>query len=220
MKKAILTSQRPVTRTEGSKAFPLNENGMPKGNGTPESLGDIIKFLAVEKSARYKPLSRDGKIVATYCNIYAFDFCNLAGGYLPRVWWSGVAAKEVKAGKDVVAKYGETVFELNANSLLDWFNEWSDDFGWKKETDLEQAQKKANEGQIVILVGKQKIVSRSGHITAIVPETPEHKALKSQSGMFEPLQSQAGASNKSYFNQNWFLHPRYSDWGCWSFKAF
>lgn len=219
MKKAILTSKREITRLSGSKAFPLNEVKMPKGNGTPQSLTEIVKFLSVEKSPRYKQNIVGGKIVDTYCNIYAFDFTNLAGGYLPRVWWSKDAIAKLKSGVDVVPEYGKTVFELNANSLYDWFVEWSDDFGWKKETDLKHAQQLANEGQIVILVAKQKIVQRSGHITAIVPEVGEHKATMA-GNVFEPLQSQAGAVNKEYLNQNWFLHPRYSGWGCFSFKAF
>lgn len=219
MKKAVLTSKRPITLSEGSKAFTLNMEGMPKGDGTPNSLTKIIEFLKVEKSGRYKQNIVGGKIVDTYCNIYAFDYTNLAGGYLPRVWWSRKVAEEVKAGKDILAKYGDTVFELNANSLYDWFMEWSDDFGWTKQTDLKHAQQLANEGQIVILVAKQKIVQRSGHITAIVPEVPLHKSQMA-GNVFEPLQSQAGAVNKEYLCQNWFLHPRYSGWGCWSFKAF
>lgn len=219
MKKAILISKRPITRTEGSKAFPLNEADLPKGNGTSAALGAIIKYLAVEKSARYKVHSVNGSVVSTYCNIYAFDYCNLAGGYLPRVWWGKDVMAKIKAGEDLEPVYGKTVFELNANALYDWFMEYADDFGWQKVTDMNDAQGYANSGMIVILVAKQKVTSRSGHITAVVPETPEHKAQMAGK-IFEPLQSQAGASNKSYFTGNWFLHPRYSGWGCWAFKPF
>lgn len=42
------------------------------------AIGD---WLAVEESKRY--LSGEGK---TYCNVYAADYCYLAGVYLPRVW--------------------------------------------------------------------------------------------------------------------------------------
>jgi hypothetical protein len=33
MKKAILISKRSITRNDGSKAYPLNEPLMPKGDG-------------------------------------------------------------------------------------------------------------------------------------------------------------------------------------------
>lgn len=219
MKKAILTSTRTISRFEGSKAFPLNEPNLPKGNGSPESLTEIVKFLKVENSARYKQNVVNGSIVATYCNIYAFDYCNLAGGYLPRVWWKSDLALKIKLGADLEAQYGKTVFELNANALLDWFVDYSDLFGWQKQNDLKEAQRLANEGWIVIIVAKQKNTARAGHITAIVPETNEHRAILSDS-KYLPLQSQAGAVNHSYLNQNWFENSRFSAWGIWAYKAF
>jgi hypothetical protein len=218
MKKAILRSNKLITRNSGSKAYPLNEENMPKGDGSPKSLTDIVNFLDVEHSQRYVQKFVGGKMVATYCNIYAFDYCNLAGGYLPRVWWYPKAVADLQKGLDLEPKYAETVQELNANSLYDWFVEFADDFGWKKETDLQKAQGLANIGQIVIIVAKQKITSRSGHITAIVPEVQEHKS-KFVGSVYQPLQSQAGALNKKYLNDNWFTHSRYYGFGIWSFQT-
>jgi hypothetical protein len=218
MKKAILISKREITRNDGSKAYPLNEIGMPIGDGSPNSLGKVIEFLNVEKSLRYKPNIVGGKMVATYCNIYAFDYCNLAGGYLPRVWWGKDFIKAVEDGLAIETKYGVTVFEQNANSLYDWFCNFANQFGWIKQNDLFEAQDLANKGYIVIVVAAQKISSRAGHITAIVPETETHKA-KNVNKTFVPLQSQAGANNKSYFNDNWFTASHYRGWGVWAFKA-
>lgn len=216
MKKAILLSNREINLVEGSKAYPLNMPTQPKGDGTPESLTRIVEFLKVETSPRYKRKEVDGKVVATYCNIYAFDYAYLAGAYIPRVWWTPDAIKTLNV-MDVQAKYGTTVLELNANSLYDWFVNYSDNFGWEKPSSLEDAQKRANAGEIVIIVAKQKIVSRSGHITAIVPESNGQKA-KVINGEFIPLQSQSGFNNKKYFADNWFKNPRYSGSGCWAFK--
>lgn len=218
MKKAILTSKRQITRNDGSKAYPLNEPVMPKGDGSPQSLIDIVEFLNVEKSLRYKRNEIGGKVVATYCNIYAFDYCNLAGGYLPRVWWNKNVLEDIKQGKDIEPVYSKTVSELNANSLYDWFKDHSLEFGWQKQNDLYEAQQKANAGYIVIIVAKQKIVSRSGHITAIVPETAEHKS-RSINKTFLPLQSQSGVVNNKYFNDNWFTHPRYEGFAVYALKT-
>lgn len=217
MKKAILTSNKEINLIDGSKAYPLNMPNLPKGDGTPESIIKIFDFLNVESSPRYKRKEVNGVVVSTYCNIYAFDVANLAGAYLPRVWWGQDAIKDLNT-MDVQAKYGVTVFELNANSLFDWFAIYSDDFGWSKPKTLEDAQKLANEGEVVVIVAKQKITSRSGHIVVISPEIngQSHKIVN---GKFCPVQSQAGWSNKKYFVDDWYLNPRYSSWGVWSYKV-
>ena len=67
MNKVHLTSKREITRQQtDTRAFPLTEPNMPKGDGTPESVHKIIKFLDVEKSPRYKRTP-----ASTFCNIYA-----------------------------------------------------------------------------------------------------------------------------------------------------
>lgn len=77
-----------ITRNrDGGRAYPLGEPNQPIRQGITASekaaeLTKIIEWLAVEKNKRYKR-----KPSATYCNIYAYDYCYLAGVYLPRVWW-------------------------------------------------------------------------------------------------------------------------------------
>jgi hypothetical protein len=52
--------------------------------------------VAVDKAThkRYKPIPN-----ATFCNIYAHDYCHLAGVYLPRVWWSAAAIEKLARAK-------------------------------------------------------------------------------------------------------------------------
>lgn len=218
MIKAILRSKKLISRNEGSKAYPLNEENLPAGNGTPESLLDIIEFLNVEKSERYKRKEISGKVVSTYCNIYTYDYCYLAGAYIPRVWWYDKAIKEIQGGKSIDAKYGETVGEMNANSLFDWFNTWGNTFGWQKQNDIKEAQSLANKGQVVIIVAKQKIATRSGHITVIAPEHQGNKA-RNINKHFLPLQSQAGIVNKKYFLDNWYTSPKYVGFNIYSYNT-
>lgn len=73
---------------DNTRAFPLNEPDMPRRAGaTPKalaaSLGTIIDYLEVETSARYQKRGR-----TTFCNIYAYDYCCLAG----ILYWSSPAA--------------------------------------------------------------------------------------------------------------------------------
>ena len=57
-----------------------------------------IETLNVEQSARYQRTS-----TSTCCNIYAYDLVTALGGYLPRVWWTEEAIKEIEAGTPVVS---------------------------------------------------------------------------------------------------------------------
>ncbi len=77
----LQTTNRIARNQTSGRAFPLNENGQPSRNGTPPaSLAQIINWLRVDQSQRHQPGGG-----ATYCNIYAYDYCYLAGVYLPRV---------------------------------------------------------------------------------------------------------------------------------------
>lgn len=203
MKPVHLPTTQPVTRMNLRRANPLNESNMPKSDGTPESLHAIIKWLNVTKSARYQRTPKD-----TFCNIYAYDYAYLCGAYLPRVWWSAKALADMKKGIDVGVQYGKTVFEQNANALYDWFRLVSGSMGWCKIESKTEAQKLANEGKCVIMVGARTGRKGSGHITAIVPETDKHKAIGTKGIGTErivtvPLQSQAGAVNFEYQSADW-----------------
>jgi len=177
------------------RAFPLGEPDRPRRDGALRDsrvaqLHDIIRYLDVETHARYQKTPG-----ATYCNIYAYDFCYLAGVYVPRVWWTSRALADLGAGRAVPVRYGESVRELNANSLHDWFEDFGGQFGWRRAADLDQTQQTANAGGIGIIVAQRSDLNRSGHIVIVVPETARASAKRLNDRVQLPLQSQAGSTN-------------------------
>lgn len=210
---AHLRSSSPVRRdASGSWAFALNEPRQPTRDGTDPAgdLGRIVEWLAVDRSERYRP--RGG---TTYCNIYAYDYAFLAGAYLPRVWWTSAALRELDGGKSVAARYGATVTELNANALCDWFEQHGGDFGWRRTFDLDELQGAANRGEVGIVVAQRADLNRSGHIVAAVPETPAHRAVRAGGHVDRPLQSQAGSQNFRYGGTKFWTEEKFRKHGFW-----
>ncbi len=212
-----LISSQPVARSNKARmAYALNEEGQPKRKRSESkseranSLTAIIRWLDVEKKARYLSTAQ-----FTYCNIYAYDYCYLAGVFLPRVWWSVAALTKLKKGTAVSPIYGSTVGELNANSLFNWLKDFGPKFGWRRTLDLTEAQNAANGGKVVIICAKNKNPNRSGHICPIVPETPSAKAIRTGSKVARPLQSQAGRHNRKYQTMQWWTNGTFQDWGWW-----
>jgi hypothetical protein len=205
-----------ATRSNQRWAFCLEENDLPFRNlgslsSKTDSIHKIIDYLNVEKSLRYSP-----KTTSTYCNIYAYDYCYLCKVFIPRVWWSSKALLDISKGEKVDAVYAKTVYEQNANSLLDWLQTFGKDFGWVRSFELNEIQDAANKGKVVIICAAHKNANNSGHITAVVPENTAHKAIRNTLGnITQPLQSQAGRVNRKYFNQNWWLSSNYRDFGFW-----
>ncbi|NOQ13843.1 MAG: SH3 domain-containing protein [Methyloprofundus sp.] len=207
-----------ITRSrDGGRAFPLGEQERPQRNGSTKSeriaqLGDIIDWLDVEQNQRYLK-----KGSTTYCNIYAYDFCYLAGVYLPRVWWKEKALLELAQGKPVEVRYGVTVRELNANSLHDWLEDFGADFGWRPSIDVSECQHQANEGKIVLACAKRVSTNRPGHICPFVPETTINRAKRIHNGdVSRPLQSQAGGSNFRYKAvSKWWTADKFQSFGLW-----
>ncbi len=197
---AELAPAGPVRRVDPAGAFSVNEAGEPKREGaTPQdraaSLGRIVDFLAPADPTHKRYLPRDGM---TFCNIYAHDYCFLAGAYLPRVWWNDQALAAIKAGQAVEAKLGPTVHEVVVNELVDWLGEFAAGFGWRRADSLTALQDAADAGGLAIIAARHKVPGHHGHVVAIVPETPDHHALCTGSDVTTPLQSQAGSVNFSY----------------------
>jgi hypothetical protein len=159
----------------------------------------IVQMLDVANSPRYLPT-----IKHTYCNIYAYDVCHLAGVYLPRVWWMSKALIDISRGLDPGVVYGKTVSELTANALFDWLSEWGDEFGWQRCATVNELQDAANRGSLGVICAQRKQLSTSGHIVVVLPETPAHPADRRGPALL-PLQSQAGANNKQYFTNQWWI---------------
>ncbi|MBI3651882.1 MAG: hypothetical protein HY231_12750 [Acidobacteria bacterium] len=211
----LTTANRIARNHTGGRAYPLNETGQPRRNGTTAAakaaqLTSMIEWLKVEQSQRY--LASGG---ATFCNIYAYDYCYLAGVYLPRVWWTRNAIARLASGASVTPQYDVTVSELNANSLCNWFEEFGSEFGWQRVFSLNQLQRAANDGQVCIINGQRTNLNRSGHICAVVPETAGHQALRSGAEITTPLQSQAGASNFRYGGRVWWTSSQFRKFGFW-----
>jgi hypothetical protein len=197
-------------RNANGRAFPIGEAGRPaklSGNATNRKNGliAIIDWLDVERGARWKPTSS-----STFCNIYAYDVCYLAGAYMPRVWWTHDALSRLERGEQVAPRYDATVRELNANALTNWFEDHGATFGWKRHFDAGELQEAANKGHLAVIVAQRTDLNRSGHIQMVAPETSAHQARRDGSRVNLPLQSQAGTRNFCYGflgNSKWWTNP-------------
>ncbi|WP_065753405.1 hypothetical protein [Bradyrhizobium paxllaeri] len=207
-------------RTEIAGAHSLNESDMPTRKGlTPEelrsSLNAIIDYLASDKAAhrRYKP--RNG---LTFCNIYAHDYCILAGVYLPRVWWTPGAIERLARGEKVEPLIDNTIMEMRANALFRWLRDFGPRFGWRQTSTLTKLQQEANIGAVGLIVARRKQDGKSGHIVAVVPETNDHRAARNAAGeVTRPLQSQAGARNfrRGTGTLNWWKGDQFAESAFW-----
>lgn len=209
-----------IRRIDQANAGSLNEGGQLKRDGsTPQQISDqlieIVGWLDVENPAhkRYKP--RNG---LTFCNIYAHDFCHLAGVYLPRVWWSAGAIAKLSAGIAVERRYGATLDELRANDLFRWLRDFGPQFGWRQTGTRTKLQLATNSGGIGVIVARRKEDGKSGHIVIVVPETEGQRAKWNAAGEVTlPLQSQAGAKNfkSGTGTAPWWTGAQFAEFSFW-----
>lgn len=201
----------------GSRAYPIGEAGRPTRTvGAPgaqrsSELTTILDWLDVEQSARYRPVPGS----FTYCNIYATDYCYLGKAYLPRMFWTRDAVVDLQAGIPVTPIYGETIVELNANSLFAWLKEFGQRFGWRRTFDIDDLQNSANTGEVCVISAQRTNSNRSGHICAVVPETTVRKAARNGARVVQPLQSQAGRTNHKYMTSSWWTMDIFREFGFW-----
>lgn len=221
---AVTMPRKPNTpmtkRVDRATAHSLNEPNPPGRQGTTpdelrRELAAIIDYLGVDKAAhkRYKPIPN-----ATFCNIYAHDYCHLAGVYLPRVWWNGAAIEKLAQGQPVEPKLDATIDEQRANDLFRWLRDFGMRFGWRQTSSLTKLQEEVNQGAIGLIVARRKIEGRSGHIAMVVPETDEHSAKRNAAGeVTRPLQSQAGRRNFRYDTGtlNWWKGQHFAESAFW-----
>jgi len=212
------TDHMSVTRQNLLRAFPLTEVPPVKRHQSdpPEvrvaAIGQLINWFKVESSPRYLPGGG-----ATFCNIYAYDYCFMTEAYIPRVWWNQQAIIKLEHGQTVAVKYGVTVYEILANGLNEWFKDWGNHFGWRRTLDLTEQQDAANQGKVCITVGRAKPLEHHGHghIVAVVPETATVKALRQNGKVIKTVQSQAGNHNHAYNVSSWWSDGTYADFGHW-----
>lgn len=200
-------------------AYPLSEASMPSRSGSTAAariceLDVIIAYLDSESPMhlRYKPAA------PTYCNIYAHDFCTLAGVYLPRVWWTSKAIERLRDGEKVEPSYGATVDEMRANALFRWLTDYGSDYGWRQTGTLTKLQEVANQGGLGIICARNTVEGRSGHIVMVVPEGVNLMSKRDVAGnVVSPVQSQAGRVNfrRSLSRANWWLRSEFAAHGFW-----
>lgn len=210
-----------VTRRRGiANALSLNEPSQPGRSGVTaeelrQELAAIVDWLDTENPnfLRYKP--RDG---LTFCNIYAHDFCHLAGAYLPRVWWTSKALVELGKANPVAPKLGATISEVVANELFSWLRDFGPDFGWRSTGTLTKLQTEVNQGAVGVIAARRKESKRPGHIVIVVPETFDLVAKRNAAGeVVAPLQSQAGATNFRYGTgkTDWWRGEQFAEFALW-----
>ncbi len=207
-------------RRDGGRAFPLGEKRLPRRTGTKREtkvrqLLNIVDYLNSQsaKHLRYRPKGR-----TTFCNIYAHDYCYLAGVYLPRVWWTEHALRRLRKGERVAVRYGTSVRELNVNMLHDWFSDYGPDFGWKRVLSLDVLQAAANNGEVCVIVAQRADLNRSGHIAVVVPEHDGQAAKRNAAGeVIRPLESQAGMKNHRFVTKSraWWRDQRFASFQFW-----
>lgn len=209
-------------RKEPANALTLNEKNQPGRAGeTAEErraeLAAIVDWLAVDnpKHARYQPHSG-----LTFCNIYAHDFCHLAGCYLPRVWWTPGAIEALAQGKMVEPLYGKTIEEQRANALFRWLRDFGLRFGWRQTGTLTRLQTEVNQGAVGLIVARRTEEGPPGHIVMVVPETDKHRARRNTAGeVIAPLQSQAGSKGTNFpygtGKPEWWKDVRFAEFAFW-----
>lgn len=210
-----------VTRRTGiAGAHSLNEPDQPGRRGTSpdelrEELAAILDWLAVDDPAhvRYQPRNR-----STFCNVYAHDYCHLAGVYLPRVWWTPGAIESLASGQRVEPLLEATIEEMRANGLFRWLRDFGPRFGWRQIATLSELQLEVNQGAIGLIAARRREDGPPGHITMVVPETESHRARRNAAGeVTAPLQSQAGRQNfrRGTGRRNWWLDDQFADSAFW-----
>jgi len=201
------------------RAFPLDEPDMPTRGGASagekaEQLVSIIRYLDPGRPAHKRYLAGGGK---TYCNIYAYDYCQRGGVYLPRVWWTSAAIEQFRQGNRPAVLYGNTVREMTANMLHDWFLDYGKGFGWRRAFSTDDLQSAANKGEVAMIVAKRQNLARSGHILAVVPEHGNLSAARNDGVVVRPVQSQAGSVNftAKVPGTRWWLASKFQSFGFW-----
>jgi len=209
-----------TVRTQLANAHSLNESGQPGRKGmTAETrraeIAVIIDWLAVDdpRHKRYQP-----RRPLTFCNIYAHDYCHLAGCYLPRVWWTGAAIEALASGRTAEPLYGKTIEEQRANDLFRWLRDFGARFGWRQTGTLTKLQTEVNQGAVGLIIARRVNDGLSGHVVAVVPETDDHRARRNTAGeVIAPLQSQAGLTNFRYGTGkiDWWRSTAFAEFSFW-----
>lgn len=178
----------------------------------------VIRWLAVTKSPRYAP-----KPGVTFCNIYAVDFCNAMGAYLPRCWWNDPVKAALATPPAILGGPLGSVHELSANGLFRWLTKWSEAYGWERLSTLDAAQDAANEGRAVVICARRLDEAQPGHIGCVAPSSDACRALRGPNGaVMLPVQSMAGGQSALLelgHGNAWWRGTEFAEWGIWAHRG-
>lgn len=178
----------------------------------PSDPMQVVRWLGVEKHARYQPTH-----AATFCNVYATDYCHAVGAYLPRVYWLPSALASMAAGQVAAPALGRTAYELSANALYRWLDERGESYGWERLASLDDIQSAANEGRAAIICGRRTNEAAPGHISVVAPESSWLEAMRVSGQVVLPVQSQAGGRNVELGHISaWWRGAEFAAYGFWA----
>ncbi len=120
----------------------------------------VCQQFSVETAARYQP-QKDGtgKIVRTFCNIYAADVLQALSVPAPLHWWMST--------------------ELRANDLTAWFAKHGPTYGWSVTDEL-AARAAATAGRPTIAIYTASV--GDGHVAIILPSDPAGPTMVAAAG--------------------------------------
>ena len=216
-----LRAKRTSRATEAS-AHSLNEPRQPSRTGrTPDALRTelqaIIDWLGTDDPShlRYRSNHRRNP-----CAVHAHDYCHLAGVYLPRVWWTAGAVRDLALGRAIAPLLGATIEVLDVDGQSGWLRDFGRHFGWRQTGSSSRLQLEVNQGAIGLIVARRDPDrdAPAGRITVVVPESGTHAARRNAQGeVSAPLQSQTGARRPRRGNgrANWWRDEGFADSGFW-----
>lgn len=134
---------------------PYTSGSLDRSRGAYEK---VIAQFEVERNPRYRPTAEK-----TWCKTYVWDVTRAMGAEIPH-WWMGK--------------------ELTANEAIQWLAGANGSaHGWRQELNSDAARIAALSGRPTIVVWRNPIASKPGHMAIVLPDSNEL------------VISQAGASN-------------------------
>lgn len=210
-----------ITRArDGGRLHPLGETAAPRVTDSTfetraRQLLDVVAWLDCENPDHRRYRTKGG---STFAHTYVCDYSDLAGVYLPRVWWTADALARIARGERVDAALGRTVRGFSINGLHNWLEDHGVDFGWHREIELIDLQAAANGGEVCLIVARHDDLNRAGQLAAVVPEHPGCLAKRDRDGdVVRPVESRCGTRNRrcATARSAWWLSGTYSSHGFW-----
>jgi hypothetical protein len=195
------TTKRPGTRSDRNGYLSPMSERWPGG-----TIADLVTWMDVEASERWRKRTTSSGKLATYCDHYAADVVwALTGRQLTSawVWWTTHAETRIRLLGDVVAPvYGDTIIEHGAKGLHQWMSRCGHEFGWTSEKDGASLQR------LVDQHGTIGLILTPSHVAVVVPSVCAEvlgAELRPPVRSGPCLTSQAGARNFALsWESDWF----------------